>query len=377
MAKTVAFGIGCFHFGIKKKAPFDFQGEWYLQELEKAFRSIASVENFSLNGQQQLRDDAYRIEEDPRPIGDGPNYRPYWHNMGIELDLHIPQRVQSELTSKAGRIETFTERFKVHIYQEYYSPLAIVELIEPSGAPSPSDGVIVVRELLVREFEKMTDTQLRFDVLGPSPFHADFFVELAEDARADFESGFGLVRDRSPGYDVLTFYADSTVFDGIEDAKEAVYAVLSRELGVFYWLAQIRAGEMEEWEAVEDATRRLVSSESPEGKWDALVRFAKARGLIANAYRSLLEYEGLVIENDDDCYRRIAELYESGEKGWLQEDVLRASKERYKRPVQQRMTFVTFVESRRVQRGQNFVVLVSAILGGAVGSILTLILARR
>jgi hypothetical protein len=92
-------------------APFTFKGAWYLEELEKAFRSITSIEGFTISGETDLRDEVREVDEDPQPIGDGPNYCPYWHSMGVELDLHIPQRVQAELTLKRGRIETFTEQF--------------------------------------------------------------------------------------------------------------------------------------------------------------------------------------------------------------------------------------------------------------------------
>jgi len=142
----------------------------------------------------------------------------------------------------------------------------------------------VVRELFVKEFAKVAHTELHFDALGPSPFHADFFVELEDGPREDSKSGLNLVRDRCLGYDSLTCYADSRVFHDIEEAKKAAYAQLCPEQDVFYWFAQIRADEMGEWGLVQEAIHSLIGSESVEGTWNKILRFTRTRRLIAEAY---------------------------------------------------------------------------------------------
>ena len=42
MKMTSAFGIGCFHFGLKKQSPFEFEALEYPRELNKTLECISN-----------------------------------------------------------------------------------------------------------------------------------------------------------------------------------------------------------------------------------------------------------------------------------------------------------------------------------------------
>ena len=181
-----------------------------------------------------------------------------------------------------------------------------------------------------------------------------------------------MVWERCVGYDTITFHSDPANFADLEEAKRTVYERLARELDAFYEIMQIRAAEMREWANAEEAVQRLLSSESGQGVRNRLLRFFRTPDLVAAAYRSILECEGSVVQNEDECQRKLANLYDFGGDGWLRDIVIQAMKERYKQPTAQRMQLVSFIESRRTHKGENLAVLLAAILGGTVGAILTL-----
>jgi hypothetical protein len=56
-------------------------------------------------------------------------------------------------------------------------PVAFVWPLEPTSEPDASSAVVVVREFLQREIAAGGKTELTFQVLGPSPAHADFVLE--------------------------------------------------------------------------------------------------------------------------------------------------------------------------------------------------------
>ena len=49
MPDELSFGIGCFHFGLKKTPPFKYTGEAYILELRTALESVASIDNIDLD----------------------------------------------------------------------------------------------------------------------------------------------------------------------------------------------------------------------------------------------------------------------------------------------------------------------------------------
>lgn len=48
MENRLSFGIGCFHFGIKKIPPFKFKGSEYIKELRTALQSISNIDNINI-----------------------------------------------------------------------------------------------------------------------------------------------------------------------------------------------------------------------------------------------------------------------------------------------------------------------------------------
>jgi hypothetical protein len=98
--------------------------------------------------------------------------------------------------------------------------------------------------------------------------------------------------------------------------------------------------------------------------------------LIANVYRVVLDYQTFSIENVDEWHRAFTEHYALGRQSCLRERVALYERELYNRPVEQRLQLLMFLEKRQQHVMQNFIVMTSALLGGIVGSLVMLALAK-
>lgn len=45
MDNRLSFGVGCFHFGVKRKQPFKFIGSDYIKEPQTTLQSISNINN--------------------------------------------------------------------------------------------------------------------------------------------------------------------------------------------------------------------------------------------------------------------------------------------------------------------------------------------
>lgn len=206
MNREKSLGIGCFHFGVKKLPPFTFTGSEYLTELGEVLSKITSLTNLKINADDDFKKYSTDITELTENLEDDDWYFPYPMILNIEFDLYIPFRIQAEITEvDEKRLSTFTENFNVKIIQSYYLPVAIIETKNPSKKNDPSNAVRIVREFIRGELSKIKSEYIRFECLGPSPFHFDCFLQPEKPDEVEDEWVFDLEEKAQKGYDSLTF----------------------------------------------------------------------------------------------------------------------------------------------------------------------------
>ncbi len=161
MEHKISFGIGCFHFGVKRKHPFKFEGAKYINELKKGLESISNVDNIKISCENNFKDYSTHITEELPNIRNGKGFFPRSPFMKIEFQVYIPFRVQAQISEQLLRrklsflSKTFTEKFEVSINYAYHLPVTFIKLVTPSEEGRPSNAVMIVREFLEHEFEKI------------------------------------------------------------------------------------------------------------------------------------------------------------------------------------------------------------------------------
>ena len=179
MDVIIPFGIGCFNFGIKRLPPFKLTGKQYIADLKSSLELIPSISNIKIDVDESFESIDTEVTEPIQSIEDDFGFFPSpMSSFRLQFNIFIPFRIQKELHSR--KVRANTENFRVYTKTAYHFIVTYVELLDSLNDCTPSDGVIVVREFLKKQFKEIK-SNIRFECLGPSPFHADFFIKPGRD----------------------------------------------------------------------------------------------------------------------------------------------------------------------------------------------------
>lgn len=371
-SKDKSFGIGCFHFGVKKKPPFQFSGSQYLQELEKALAKISNLTKLKIDSDEDFKNYTDNLTEITENLEDDEGYFPRPLILNIEFDLYIPFRIQSEITgTEEKRLSTFTENFNVKIVNSFYLPVAIIEPISPSKRNEPSTAVQIVREFIRRELTDSKSDYIRFECLGPSPFHFDCFLEPKKPSLGE-DWFFTSEAELQKGYDNLRIFYNS---DEIQDANEALEYLMTSildEFGFFYKCIQMRNAKMHYWEIIQSNIDLLLAIQRERGVSGIWKRFFVRPKLIEMLYTDITTFEGKDIYLRGIQQNDYKEAFYVKEEIFFQDFIDKQLEEKLEYPVKQTTDLIVFFESRRVKSMDQITILTAAILGGVVGALLTI-----
>lgn len=198
---TYNIGIACFHFSPRS---VEVPAKWP-DAIKSALESVASIDDVQITGLGRF---ASLFDPDGESEGlDG--HLAYDFEMHpqigtIAFTVKIPVRDQEKLNLFRNGAIAPNEQFRVVTRYGTQGPATVVQFSGyPDSRPVGSQGVVVVREFLEREF-KRADAAVDFLVVGPSPFHADVAVSVVEDGQVDgIEQKYVIEGARSRGYESL------------------------------------------------------------------------------------------------------------------------------------------------------------------------------
>lgn len=379
MDNRMSFGIGCFHFGLKKTAPFRFDGSEYRKEFGKALESIQSIDNISID----ILDEEFErlkmdVTEELPNIGEGPGFFPRLLFTHVGFEVYIPFRIQAQLWKrKLIPPRTFTERFRLAIHYMYHMPVAFVEPINPSQEPDPSDAVIVMREFLKQELGTSKSDYIRFESLGPSPFHADCYIQEAKtQASRQVDWAFQAQHLPSRGYGRIVFEYNPAIFGDAGEARDAILEEIADELNFFYYIQQGEVGKIHDWNDIAQRIDQLIAIQRMGGIKAFLQGLFVRPRLIQEAVTALVEFEAKELEVRQDIQRDYKDLWFGREELYFQSYIDRRVEERMSYPTEEARQLISFFEGRRVKSVEILVVLGSAMLGGGIGALLTKLLSK-
>jgi hypothetical protein len=278
--EIIWFGIGSFHFGYRKAPPFKFRLHEYVRDLKSALESVPAITEVFIDiPETKFNIDNVDVHHDPGLFQDGVGHFPPISHGSIRFQIYIPARVQEDLCQVSAPTDTGTERFTVYIDYAYEGPVAFVTLQDPaSGDRDPATAIQVVREFLVREL-RPNKSPIRFEFLGPSPFHAECSLRLI-DAAAAGNGAFAVSHIERRGYDLLRFTSDHIEYDSAEDAAEDLFQELDEELGLFYAINANEAQARIQWQSIEEQVNALAAEPTGGGPWrNVIAKFKRSRRL--------------------------------------------------------------------------------------------------
>lgn len=372
MSKQKSFGIGCFHFGVKKNPPFYFTGSDYVLELNQALSKISSLTNLKIDTDDEFKKFGLSITEATENLGNDEGYFPYSLVFDLDFELYIPFRIQAEITGTEEKyLSTFTENFKVKIRQSYYLPVAIIETTNPTEKNDPSSAVQIVREFIRRELTDTKSDYIRFECLGPSPFHCDFFIEPKKpDENEDWL--FCPEEELKKGYDNLIIYYNSDEINDANEAFEYLSGAIQDEFGFFYKCIQTRNAKMHNWHTIQENLHSLLEIQNAKGLNGIFQRFIKRPTLIGKLFTDIATFEGSDIFKSGMQINEYKETFSVKDEIFFKTLIDKQLEEKLDYPIKQTTNLIHFFESRRVKNLELITALIAAILGGAIGALLTI-----
>jgi hypothetical protein len=374
MSKKKSFAIGCFNFGVKKIPPYDFVGSDYLEQLEKTLSKVTNLTNLNFESDEDFPNRKKKITKKTPHIQNDRGYFPEALILEIEFNLHIPYKIQAKIIGgKKKYLRTNTEDFYVKILNGYFVPVTVIECIEPDKKNDPSSAVQIVREYLKKELKEIASDYIRFEFLGPSPFHLDCYLKprkFAENSDWFFETEMVLQK----GYDDLTIYYDEDEFEDIEEAMYNLYPIINDELGFYYSAQQNRVHKMRSWNSLQKKLKKLLEIQKTKGLAGLYKKFFARPKLIEKIFVALatFEWDNIYVNNYKQNYYK--QTFEVDDRILFKTFIDKELDEKDDHPIQQVSDLLNFFESRRVKSVELTMTIIAAIVGGAIGSIITIYL---
>ena len=354
------FGLGCLHLVPREVAVHDIPVSAWLARLADVLRlidGVTAVETWHM----PLRD------------GDDPIFSmlaPWFHRgragssrdheLGCQFRLMVDRGLLDTLGPLYRGLGRFPRVIEVRIGYVHETPIALAWTTEDHGEATGTTAFDIVRRYLALQTE---DCGVMLDVLEPAPFPADLrlFVRRAD---ADTAQMVAVDVETRPGYDLIDIAVED--YGALSDMLDHVLYQVALEAEDYYGLEL----------AVADAERRWSEVVT---RFDAFVARHRTRPAVfgggASEIRDLMlgfvETKAAILAARHALLARV-EKARASDVGMLAGYIV----ERFERlpefPFDEYTHMLEFLEGRRTHRGEAVIALVSALIGGLVGSLYVL-----
>ncbi|WP_238653551.1 hypothetical protein [Paenibacillus piscarius] len=378
--KRIAFGVGAFHFlTINELENYDgFDIDDYIEEVRNTLGKISNINNIIIDDEnvslmmetKEFFSVPNQIYIDSEIYNNNNGLSPHPSNLSIKFDLYIPFRIQEEVSKKFSSLSG-TEKFKIDIRYGRNFPVTFIEPQNSEIEFNPSSSVIIVREYLKKELKNRSEL-IKFSCMGPSPFHSNFFVSL-EQTEEEWEINY--TNEESRGYSKEFFYGNQLVYSSIEEAKEAVYSILTEELGFFYFLNQVDNRRFWNWNYIENQVDSLINLQRSNFK-NYFRKITKTSSLLNFLYITIADFEKDELLFKQIIKKRMDDTFTNRNVYFYKDLIEKQQKETLDLPTQQFVQLINLFETRRLNLNEIVALIVSAIAGGSFGALLTMLLSK-
>jgi hypothetical protein len=322
---------------------------------------LESVTNLEINGNENRLTGIWGLEDNTEDN----IFYPMFSSLVIRFNIIVPLRFQEKYTL-GGRTADGVETFHVRVIYQGSMPVTYIHYTVKGGEEearnySPSTAVVVVRKFLEEKLEG--HPTVLFQTLGPSPFHADIFVDQITPTTMEIAKDLTL-----PGDGYRTLYFRSA--EKSSGARIADFASKHQGgLAAFYMLVRLRNHAHRLRRSVTDGALDLLQPPEQKGRWAAFQHWRGYRERIDAVFEALLQEKLNRVAQDrseadlnkDDTVERSSLFYQFIE---------RELSETTQMPDEDIRELLIMLEERRRGYFENLSTLVSGLIGGLLGAAL-------
>ena len=360
-------GIGCFHFGVAREMFPEFTAKRYAEEVEKAINQIANVSDLKVSSPDEYTYN-YRFDRSNMPkFEQGDDWFPVLGYLNIVFNVFIPTKLQEQYLGESFRSKPVPENFLVTIHNDRW-PIAYVSLLcEDFDEYPPSKAVLIVRKYLEEEIGKQKG-RIRFEKLGPSPFHANIYVDYYRSETN--KSNFAIRTEKRQGYGSITFLVHRDIYSDEKLLISKFHKIVEPEISLYYMIIHFRARQFHLWENIQDLTTKIVETGPTFLRWlKSSIRFVSKGYRINKLFESLISFKVETLQKKESLAEMYRYVYSIPRN--LKEFIDQEYNNPPLFPVSEIFDLLYFKESRVSKFWELVALLIAAIMGGVVGSLLT------
>ncbi|MEX3102591.1 MULTISPECIES: hypothetical protein [unclassified Streptomyces] len=366
----LGFAVGSLFPQLKNP---EFYASW-ADEVERVLNLIPSINDLKITGGRTSfalfdTEGAERLDDlihHPIPVYGA-----------VTFTITIPSRVQSRLSpwgdiSVGNKVEKFL--VFIELDSDYPYTLIIVsgdEIVRPTGA------VVVVREFLQEELAKLGDaSSINLTTLGPSPFHAEFFVAEGDEGEAIAPGLKAHLRRGGKSYGRCDFFYDPAEFESPTHVLDVIRRKVGPEFAGFYRLTAEQVIKRFGMRVLTSQVEERVSSYRERGLASWFRRVRTSRSTLRDIGLELLEIQMGMTKTQQNNAKLIEEL-ETARGVVLFESQLKDKSELdYGSELDSLGAMLKLLESQHTQTVQRLTAFAVSLLGVVVGAFLTAALRR-
>lgn len=182
-----------------------------------------------------------------------------------------------------------------------------------------------------------------------------------------------MTEDPTTSYDRLLFESDPAAFDTPNEAYAALTKELDAELGLYYWMKQLRSRDIRSWSALETAVEELIEKFRSASSFRRFVGTAVPRSPLDDAILASAQFQMEYLQGQQAVRGGFDDIYRPGRTSLVRRYVETELANNPKQPVEELNAALEFLASQRDRRTEGSLLLLSSLLGGIAGSAATVL----
>lgn len=371
--KVISFAIGCMCFSLRKnfaESKGEITSKEYIEILQRELEQIAAIndieitssETWTLKAESLVGEEAIKLLNDIR----------------VQFRINIPERMQDSLYKEIYGDEQNnlikSEEFLVKIEDTYYFPILFVRIKGDNQYREASRALVLVREYLIKEL-KDRNSKIDVKILGPTPFHADFF--LGPDESKNFDGIYGFRSDvlKARGYDSIYAFYNKDDYKDIEGAYNDLSLDISQEAEIFYMIRSNDHDRINEWQILNNQMDDVINKEGKFFKKQLSKLFYAKR--IEKVYSSIYSFgvsSALSSAVESSGFKSV---YDADKPHHIKYVVEKEISTSMQYPVSELMKMIEFLENRRSKNIEVIYLAISTLIGAGIGALITYLVANK